>query len=197
VHSFDALAGYTFQDTKTSFLSTLSAGFTNEDLGVNNLQDGKPYGSRPIFSGFTESELHSVLGRVNYSMYDRYHLTGNFRSDYSTRFAKNHKWGIFPSIGFAWNINEEAFLKNVKNLSNLKLRLSAGTVGNQEIGDYEYLQTLEAVHYGDGVAYRVGNRSNEDLKWETTSQYNIGLDAGFLNNRISVTADVYAKKTSD
>ncbi|HRO46683.1 TonB-dependent receptor [Agriterribacter sp.] len=196
-HTFDALAGYTFQHTRNNFITTLSSSFTNEDLGVNNLQDGKPYGSRPIFSGATQSRLHSLLGRVNYSLLDRYHLTANFRSDYSTRFAKNHKWGIFPSLGLAWNINEESFLKDFQQLSNLKLRLSAGQVGNQEIGDYEYLQLLEAVYYGGNVAYSVGNNGNENLKWETTAQYNIGVDAGFLNNRISATVDVYHKKTSD
>lgn len=196
-HAIDVLAGYTFQSTKANFLTTLSSNFTNEDLGVNNLQDGKPYGSRPIFSGLTESKLHSFLGRVNYSLLDRYHLTANFRSDYSTRFAKNHKWGLFPSIGLAWNVNEESFLRNYQPLSNLKLRVSAGQVGNQEIGDYEYLQLLEAVYYGGGVAYQVGNNGNANLKWETTFQYNVGIDAGFLNNRISATVDLYQKKTSD
>lgn len=196
-HFFDVLAGYTYQHTKTNFLTTLSSGFTNEDLGVNNLQDGKPYGARPIFSGATESKLHSLLGRINYSLLDRYHVTANFRGDYSTRFAKNHKWGLFPSIGLAWNVNEESFLRDYKPLSNLKLRASAGQVGNQEIGDYEYLQLLEAVYYGGGVAYQVGNNGNENLKWETTFQYNVGADAGFLNNRISATIDVYHKKTSD
>lgn len=197
IHAFDILGGYTFQRTKTNFITTLSSHFTNEDLGVYNLQDGKPYGSRPIFSGLTESRLHSLLGRINYSLFDRYHLTANFRSDYSTRFAKNHKWGLFPSIGLSWNVNEESFLRNYEPLSNLKLRVSAGQVGNQEIGDYEYLQLLEAVYYGGGVAYQVGNSGNENLKWETTFQYNIGIDAGFLNNRISATVDLYHKKTSD
>lgn len=197
IHAFDVLAGYTFQRTKTNFITTLSSNFTNEDLGVNNLQDGKPYGSRPIFSGLTESKLHSLLGRINYSLLDRYHLTANFRSDYSTRFAKNHKWGSFPSIGLAWNVNEESFLRNYQPLSNLKLRASAGQVGNQEIGDYEYLQLLEAVYYGGGVAYQVGNNGNANLKWETTFQYNVGIDAGFFNNRISATVDLYHKKTSD
>lgn len=196
-HAFDVLGGYTYQTTRNNFNSTLSSRFTNEDLGVNNLQDGKPYGSRPIMSGLTESKLHSLLGRINYSLRDRYHLTANVRSDYSTRFAKNHKWGIFPSIGLAWNINDESFLRDNKYFTGLKLRASAGSVGNQEIGDYEYLQLLEAVYYGNDVAYRVGNSGNEKLKWETTTQYNIGIDAGILNNRISFAADVYYKKTSD
>lgn len=197
IHAFDVLGGYTFQRTQTNFITTLSSHFTNEDLGVYNLQDGKPYGSRPIFSGLSESRLHSLLGRINYSLLERYHLTANFRGDYSTRFAKNHKWGLFPSIGLSWNVNEEAFLSEYTSLSNLKLRVSAGQVGNQEIGDYEYLQLLEAVYYGGGVAYQVGNSGNENLKWETTFQYNAGIDAGFLNNRISATIDLYHKKTSD
>jgi TonB-linked SusC/RagA family outer membrane protein len=197
VHSFDAMAGYTYQDTKTNFVTTQSSHFTNEDLGVNNLQDGTPYGDTPIFSGAAESKLYSILGRVNYSLLERYHLTVNFRSDYSTRFAKNHKWGIFPSVGLSWNINEEAFLKDVQAITALKLRLSAGTVGNQEIGDYEYAQTLEATRYNGSTAYRVGNAGNGNLKWETTAQYNTGMDAGFFGNRLSVTADVYYKKTSD
>jgi TonB-linked SusC/RagA family outer membrane protein len=196
-HAIDALAGYTYQDTKTNFVTTQSSRFTNEDLGVNNLQDGTPYGDTPIFSGASEGELYSILGRINYSLKERYHLTVNFRSDYSTRFAQNHKWGIFPSVGLSWNINEEAFLKDIQAISNLKLRVSGGTVGNQEIGDYEYIQTLEATRYNGSTAYRVGNSGNENLKWETTPQYNTGIDAGFLANRISLTADAYYKKTSD
>lgn len=197
IHSFDALGGYTYQDTKTNYSTTLSSNFTNESLGVDNLQDGTPYGDTPIFSGASQSQLYSILGRVNYSLLQRYNVTANFRSDYSTRFAKNNKWGTFPSIGLSWNVNEEEFLRNVRALSNLKLRASAGTVGNQEIGDYEYLLTLEAVRYNGGVAYQVGNVGNEDLKWETTTQYNIGIDAGIFNNRISATVDLYNKKTSD
>lgn len=196
-NAIDVLGGYTFQLTRNNFISTLSSKFTNQDLGVNNLQDGKPYGARPIFSGQTESRLHSFLGRVNYSLLDRYHVTANFRSDYSTRFSANNKWGFFPSLGVSWNINEEAFLKNYKPLSNLTLRLSGGQVGNQEIGDYEYLQLLEAVYYGNDVAYQVGNNGNPNLKWETTAQYNAGLDIGLFNNRISTAIDVYYKKTSD
>jgi TonB-linked SusC/RagA family outer membrane protein len=197
VHSFDIMAGYTYQDTKTNFITTQSAHFTNEDLGVNNLQDGSPYGDTPIFSGASEGELSSILGRINYSLLERYHLTVNFRSDYSTRFAKNHKWGVFPSVGLSWNINEEAFLKDITSITNLKLRLSAGTVGNQEIGDYEYLQTVEATRYNGSTAYRVNNSGNKDLRWESTTQYNTGLDAGFFDNRLSIIADVYYKKTSD
>lgn len=193
----DLLGGYTFQKSAVDFVSTLSSRFTNESLGVNNLQDGKPYGSRPIFSGASSSKLHSLLGRVNYSLYDRYHVTANVRADYSTRFAQNNKWGVFPSLGLAWNIHEESFLKEATTLNNLKLRVSAGKVGNQEIGDFEYLELLEAVYYGDGVAYQTGNTGNANLKWETTTSYNVGVDVSFWNNMFVINADVYSKKTND
>lgn len=195
IHAFDALAGVTYQNTRTSFISTMSAGFTNETLGVYNLQDGTPYGDTPIFSGISGSSLYSLLGRLNYSLYDRYHFTGTYRSDYSTRFA--HRWGLFPSIGFSWNVNEEDFLKDLAIVNNLKLRCSAGSVGNQEIGDYLYLQSLEATRYNGSVAYHVSNTGDSNLKWETTSQYNLGVDVGILKNRISAVADIYYKKTSD
>jgi TonB-linked SusC/RagA family outer membrane protein len=193
----DALAGFTYENSHIAFVTTQSAGFTNEVLGVKNLQDGTPYSKQPIFSGASESKLYSILARVNYSLLQKYHLTANFRSDYSTRFAQGHKWGIFPSIGLSWNINEEDFLKNVSTISNLKLRLSTGKVGNTEIGDYEYLQTLEAIRYNGEAAYRQSNAGNDELKWETTEQHNIGLDIGICNNRIKSTIDLYYKKTSD
>jgi TonB-linked SusC/RagA family outer membrane protein len=195
IHSFDILTGFTDQVTKTNYTSTTSSDFTNDALGVNNLQDGTPYGATPIYSGSSSSKLYSLLGRVNYSLLKRYNLTTTFRSDYSTRFA--HRWGIFPSVGLSWNINEEGFLKGVSTINNLKLRVSAGSVGNQEIGDYDYLQTLVVTKYNGKTVYKVGNTGDDNLKWETTSQYNIGLDAGILNNRITATVDAYYKKTSD
>ncbi|KAA6300129.1 MAG: TonB-dependent receptor SusC, partial [Candidatus Ordinivivax streblomastigis] len=120
-HAIDALAGFTYEDTQTNFQTIQTAKFINETLGVNNLQDGEePY---PPVTGAGNGKLYSLLGRLNYSLLERYHLTANFRSDYSTRFAKNHKWGFFPSVGLSWNINEEKFLKDFTALNNLKLRL--------------------------------------------------------------------------
>jgi TonB-linked SusC/RagA family outer membrane protein len=197
-HAVDLLAGAASESTKTDFDGMQTAGFTNESLGADNLQDGTPYGKRPVFSGLSESKLYSLLGRINYSFLDRYHLTANFRNDYSTNFAANHKWGFFPSIGLSWNINEESFLQTANNsISNLKLRASAGSVGNQEIDAYLYLKTLEASHYGGQTVYSIKNSGNDNLKWETTAQYNLGLDFGLQNNRLTATADVYYKKTSD
>jgi len=194
IHSFDILTGFTDQESKTNYLTTMCSKFTDESLGVNNLQDGTPYGITP-YSGASNSSLYSILGRLNYSLLKRYNLTATFRSDYSTRFV--HRWGIFPSLGLSWNINDEKFLKNVSDVSNLKLRASVGSVGNQEIGDFDYKTYLTVIKYNGSTGYKVGNSGYEDLKWETTKQYNIGLDAGILNNRITATVDAYYKKTSD
>ena len=123
------------------------------------------------------------------------------RADGSSRFAKNNKWGWFPSLGFSWNVNEENFLKSAKWLEDLKFRASIGTVGNQEIGDYKFLSTYAGTHYFLGgvknSAYYRSGLGNDDLKWETTTQFDLGLDLGFLKDRIRVVADYYNKVTSD
>jgi TonB-linked SusC/RagA family outer membrane protein len=196
-HSFDLLAGYTAEKTVAGFSTVSSSGFTNETLGFNNLQDGEKY--LPPITGASKGELYSLLGRINYSFLNRYHLTANIRSDYSTRLAKKHRRKTFPSVGISWNIDEEPFLSGSKSaLSLLKLRASGGTVGNQEgIGDYEFLRTLTAIRYGGTTGYKVNNSGNSGLTWETTAQYNIGLDAGLFDNRFTATIDAYYKKTSD
>lgn len=195
IHFLDLLAGYTYQKTDVNYVTSIATHFTNETLKHNNLADGSVTYA-PV-SGASSATLKSFIGRVNYTLLQKYNLTATIRADNSSRFAKNHRWGYFPSIGFSWNINDENFLKNQNNLSNLKLRLSAGTVGNQEIGDYEYAQVYKANRYNGGAAYSKDNLGNSNLKWETTSQYNIGIDAGFLQNKVNITADLYYKKTSD
>jgi TonB-linked SusC/RagA family outer membrane protein len=194
-HFVDLLGGYTYQHTQTNYNTNLTSHFTNEDLGENNLADGaSPYA--PV-SGVSKSNLHSLLGRVNYTLLGRYNLTATIRGDKSSRFAKKYRWGCFPSAGLSWNVNEEAFLKTVSALNALKLRVTWGTVGNQEIGDYEYAQTFTASRYNGATAYNQTNVGNKNLKWETTTQYNAGLDAELLNRRVSLAADVYRKETSD
>lgn len=195
IHFLDVLVGYTYQNTSVNFLDVTTTHFTNEDLKYNNLKDGsEPYNPA---SGSSKSTLKSLIGRLNYTLLGRYNLTTTFRADNSSRFAANHRWGYFPSIGLSWNINEEKFMSKLKKLSNLKLRLSAGTIGNQEIGDYEYSQNYSAGTYNGSASYTKTNEGDSNLKWETTAQYNIGLDAGFFKSRLNVVADVYYKKTSD
>jgi len=153
----------------------------------------------------TESYLVSFFGRVNYTLLDRYLFTATVRQDGSSRFHKNNRWGLFPSFALGWKLKEEAFLKDVDVLSDLKLRLGYGITGQQNInsGDYPYLAVYETnkdgAYYpilGEGITYRP-NAYNPDLKWEKTTTYNVGLDFGFLNNRINGAVDYYYRKTTD
>ena len=153
----------------------------------------------------SEHFLVSFYGRANYIAYDRYMLTATLRADGSSRFGKGNKWGYFPSAAFGWKINEEPFLKNVEALSELKLRLGWGMTGQQEgIGDYDYIPayqqptSTQALYPTAGEGYQyIPLGYNADLKWETTTTYNAGLDFGFLNNRITGSIDVYYRKTTD
>ena len=153
----------------------------------------------------SEHYLVSFYGRMNYIAFDRYMLTATLRADGSSRFGKGNKWGYFPSVALGWKINEEAFLKNVKGLDELKLRLGWGQTGQQEgIGDYAYFATYrqptstQALYpaAGDGFQY-IPEGYNPDLKWETTTTWNAGLDFGFANNFLSGSFDVYHRKTTD
>jgi len=197
IHSLEALAGFTYEKTNSNFLTATAKGLTTYDeLGFNHLERAQRAQDHYILNDRSNSDLTSILWRVNYSLLDRYHLTANFRSDYSTKFI-NFPWGVFPSIGVSWNLNEEKFLKNAKSLSNLKVRASYGIVGNQEIDAFLYANQMKAVWVNGAIAFVQSNTGNPNLKWETTSQFNFGVDAGFLNNKISVVADLYYKKTSD
>ncbi|KAA6328483.1 TonB-dependent receptor SusC, partial [termite gut metagenome] len=197
-HYIDVLAGYSTQTTYVERTTTSSTNFSNETLGYHNLQASEGL-LAPVTAG-SESVLNSVLGRLNYTFKERYNLTATLRADGSSRFAPGHKWGYFPSVGVSWNVNEESFLKGSKVVNDLKLRASLGTVGNQEIGDYRYVDTYSTRKYSFNnkivVGYGQANRANPELKWETTSQYNVGVDAGFFNHRLSATADAYYKETS-
>ena len=198
VHSFNILAGYSTQTTHVERTTVASTNFLNETLSYHNLQASE--GLLAPVTGGSESVLNSVLGRLNYTLKERYNLTATLRADGSSRFAPGHKWGYFPSLGLSWNVNEESFLKGNRAINDLKLRASLGTVGNQEVGDYRYEETYSTVKYSFNnkivVGYVQSNRSNPELKWETTTQYNLGLDLK-LFSRVDVVADAYYKKTSD
>lgn len=194
-HQLDALAGYTYQTTNRTFLTGSSSKYTDESLKQNNLSGGSLFAA-PL-SGESSSNLHSLIGRVNYTLLDRYNATATFRADRSSRFSQNHNWGLFPSLGLSWNVNRERFLANQKWLSNLKVRASIGTVGNQEIGDYQYSTAYTTSTTGGNVHYTKSNAANSNLKWETTVSGNIGIDASFLQDRIGITLEYYQKKTLD
>lgn len=189
----DALVGFTRQTSASNFNSVLVTHFTNETLKHNNLADGSEV--YPPQSGATGASLNSIIARVNYTLLNRYNATATFRADNSSRFSKNYRWGYFPSLGLSWNVNREAFLSDVTTISNLKLRLSAGSVGNQEIPDYEYALAYSAGQYAGSSSYSKSTASNSELKWETTDSYNVGVDLGLWNEALRITAEAYYKKT--
>ncbi|MDR0567418.1 MAG: SusC/RagA family TonB-linked outer membrane protein, partial [Prevotellaceae bacterium] len=192
------LGGYTTQNIYSESALAYATNFLSDITGYNDLGSGSP--SQPS-SNAVASALNSWLGRVNYSYKNRYNATASLRADGSSRFAPNYKWGYFPSLGLSWNVNEEEFLKNHTTISNLKLRLSAGSIGNQEIGDFQYVSRYSPVIYSFGRqltnGYAPVNIANNDLKWETTTQYNVGLDFGLLKDRIGFIVDAYYKLTAD
>lgn len=199
VHNLQALVGYTAQSTNRNGYATSSYGFANDAAGFNNI--GAASTTLPSSSFKYISTLQSWIGRVNYSYKDRYSASATLRADGSSRFAKDHRWGVFPSLGLAWNINKEPWVHFGKDVDNLKLRFSVGTVGNQEIGDYQFVANVSprtvVVNGQNSIGYVIDNMANDDLKWETTTSYNVGLDGSFFNGRLNATLDLYYKKTSD
>lgn len=191
IHFIDLLAGYTYQNTKTDF----SVSKANHLESFDNLATGNEL---PSISRKQKASFNSFLGRVNYTLLERYNLTATYRADKSSRFSKGYEWGYFPSIGLSWNVNEEEFVKPLSPvLSTLKIRLTYGKAGNQEIDFDEYEQYFNTGRYNGAPAYDMKNLGNSDLKWETTTEYNAGIDAGLLNDRFTLTTDVYYKKTHD
>ena len=201
-HRFDVMAGYEWQH----FHDTSDQEYWGLYPLSNNVVENRGQRYNNTSSGSaTESYLVSFFGRVNYTLLDRYLFTATVRQDGSSRFHKNNRWGLFPSVALGWKLKEEAFLKDVDVLSDLKLRLGYGITGQQNInsGDYPYLAVYETnkdgAYYpilGEGTTYRP-NAYNPDLKWEKTTTYNVGLDFGFLNNRINGAVDYYYRKTTD
>lgn len=188
------MAGYSYQNWKTTnyFYPKKTAGGIEYD--------------KPNFAiDYPQNTLVSFYGRLNYTLLDRYLLTATLRTDGSSRFAPKQRWGIFPSMALAWKIKQEAFLKNVDFVSDLKLRAGYGITGQQDgIANYSYLP----VYYLSGAqsTYQLGDKYynmykpsayDANIKWEQTATTNIGLDFGFLSNRISGSVDYYFKQTKD
>lgn len=204
-HDFDFLVGEETYQVETNQrqglfrdfpqLTSYKAAFANTSLGVPFAGYPKKYESK-----FTSL---SFFGRINYGFAKKYLFTFNFRADGSSKFAQNERWGYFPSGTFAWRISNENFMKKQKLISDLKLRLSYGQVGNNRIDDYLYLTTFrnDVLYYGINnqlvPAYTSNSLVNEKLKWETTTSRNIGLDIALLNNRINFSIDVYNNSTKD
>ena len=204
-HHFDIMAGYEWQRFWQSEFTDKPRymPMTNNDVAMRGQKIDYEYADdNKEFK--TEHYLVSFFGRLNYTYLDRYMLTATLRNDGSSRFKKH--WALFPSVALAWKIKQESFLKDVEPISDMKLRLGWGKTGQQDgVSDYGWIHTysksvgtngLYPIAGLDGTLYRPDNYT-EDLKWETTTTYNVGLDLGFLDNRLTASLDFYYRKTTD
>lgn len=191
--------GFTWQRSDGSGLSAAGSGFVNDILQNKVLGTGTTIS--PPGTSASNWTLMSWLGRANYTLFDRYLLTVSGRADGSSRFGAGNKWAFFPSAALAWRASDEPFLAGSDLVSNLKLRVSWGRTGSQEIGLYNSLQRIapDVLVMGNSLAtaYAPVNIANPDLRWETTDQYNAGFDLGLWNERLTFVADAYVKNTSD
>ena len=200
-HSINLMALYSMESSNTE-KTYWAATEVMEGTDWWNLKSGE-FDAENSSNSYSEGSLMSYALRANYSFKSRYLLTATVRWDGSSKFASGNRWGCFPSVAAAWRINDEAFLRNVGWLSNLKLRLSFGITGNNDgIGSYDTQQTVAGpVYYPFGAKYNNGYYAskivNKDLKWEKSTEYNVGVDFGFLGGRINGTVDWYSKTSKD
>lgn len=201
-HFLDVLAGFTtqYQKAENTFLAGQS--FPSDATTYNNLYNASA--NKVTGSGEALQTRNSWLGRLSYSFQHKYNVTVTGRADGASPAGTNKKWGLFPSVGFSWNASDEGFFEPLsKSINNLKLRLTAGRVGNANFPAYSSIATINSYGYYLGSPLTGTNGlapsqlSNPDLSWETTTQYNAGVDAALLDKRIGLTADVYYKKTTN
>lgn len=205
-HHLNAMAGYSFLDNINEGFGATRSGFETNAFGYNNLAAGTDYRQTDVYSYKSKTKLISFFGRVNYNYAGRYMFTATVRRDGSSVFGANHKWGTFPSASLAWRVSDEKFMESTRSwLDNLKLRVGYGVTGNQSgVSAYKSIAVLSAsgASYYDSASqtwknsYVQAQNVNPDLKWESTAQWNVGLDFGFIN-RIHGTLEWYHKKTSD
>ncbi len=199
-HSISAVLGATAEKYTEKRQTVSSQGFTNDLAGVNAIQAGStPQAPVSDYNGY---QLLSSIFRSSYNYDNRYYLTVSARYDGTSKFASANRFGFFPAIGASWRIINEKIFKNIKALSELKLRTSYGIIGNQALGAYNTLSTISSnsVIFGNNVAntaFFPSRLPNTGLTWESTEQANIGLDLGLFNDRIDLQVDIYRKTTND
>ena len=196
--TLNLMGGYTYQEESYEYSYLKKSGFADDEIQTLNAGTQLDSGT----STETKWSLISYLARANFSYRDKYVATASFRRDGCSRFGKNNRWGMFPSASFGWIVSEENFMESTKDImSNLKLRASFGTVGNNNIDNYGAIGLMTETNYvvDDSTegGYSPDSFSNSDLGWESTFTTDFGLDMGFLNNRLNLTFDYYVANTSD
>lgn len=202
IHTVNAVAGATFEKGSWDNASTVTTNLPEFMTYKSNM--GYALDKAQLTSDTGKQTLESFLARVNYTLLGRYLFTASVRSDGSSKFVTGNKFATFYSGAFAWRASDETFIQNLGVFSNLKFRLSFGQTGNQGIGSYRTLTIVEPASYAYNQTLNLGvaqidwrGEANPDLKWETTNQFNAGIDFGFLDNRLQLTVDYYYKKTFD
>ena len=199
IHSFNLMGGFTYQQNVYKSIAASGNTFLSDVQQTNNLSSAGTVNTPS--TSYSKWALMSYLGRINYSFNGKYLVTASFRADGSSRYSEGSRWGYFPSGALAWRISEEPFLKQFDKVTNLKLRLGYGRTGSSAIDPYmtqNLLNTGKTATGSDNVPYYAPSSTfPEDLKWETTSQWDIGADLGLFNQRLRFTADYYYKKTTD
>jgi TonB-dependent starch-binding outer membrane protein SusC len=203
VHNLNVLGGFTDQGNTSNTYGFGAINLPNEKLGISGLDEGTLSPSSTIARSSLWTSA-SFLSRIAYNYNSKYYLTLSYRADGSSKFIENNHWSYFPSGALAWRFTQENLLKKIKVISDGKLRVSYGRTGNNRVGDFSYLSTTSvpaSYSYSFNNAWAPSiipsSIGNPDLKWETTDQYDIGLDLSFLKNRITLTADAYQKITKN
>ncbi len=199
-HNFNALLGFTQQESKNDIFNAGAENFVTDELLFNSLQSGSTI-VRPSSDSYSWV-LHSYLARINYNYANKYYVSASLRRDGSSRFGADNKWGNFPSVALSWRVANESFFREIfPAVNDFKIRTSFGTTGNQEIGQYQSLSTLYSLNYlfGNNVVagFAPQRIPNKNFGWESTLQYDGGFDISLLHNRLQFTADYYYKKTKD
>ena len=203
IHKVNGLLGYSWEENTYQSMSAANRSFTTDGLGANNLGAGQDLRPSDVSSAKNEYRLISMFARANYSYGEKYMVTATIRRDGSSKFGANHKWGWFPSASAAWGISQEAFMEDVKWVSDLKLRAGWGVTGNQDgLSPYKTLELYGAnsKYYDNGkwlTDYKISQNANPDLKWEETSMFNVGLDFQLFKGRLGGTIEYYSKQTTD
>ncbi len=205
VHNISFLAGFSYQNFLIRGYNIYTVGYSSDEIQYSNDIDGSDITQSSPSSYALKNELQSFFGRLNYNLMEKYLLTATFRRDGSTKFGENNKYGNFPSIALAWRASQEEFIQNLNVFSNLKFRFGWGLTGNQEIGEKYSLFSLGTSTGSKGVmdgtsvipGYVLLRTPSPDIRWESTTQTNIGLDMAFFKGRVSATIDLFQKKTTD
>lgn len=202
LHDLSILGGYSYEKNHYQNAGAQSRQFVTDFFEYNNLSAGEVLRAGDVWSGANMNKLISFFGRANYSFDEKYVLSASLRQDGSSKFGKNHKWGLFPSASAAWNILKESFIKQ-DLFDDLKLRVGYGVIGNQDgLDPYQTLELYAASgrYYDNGgwyQAYQIGQNANPDLKWEETAMFNVGVDFAMLKGRLNGTVEYYDKQTND